>query len=250
MKILTMKNIKKSFESEEILKGISLEIEKGEVVVIIGSSGSGKSTLIRCATDLEKIDYGSIIYDNMPLAYMENEEVKYAKGDQYKKISNKYGMVFQNFNLFPNLTVYENISLALKLVLNKSDIEVDKIVKDLISKMNLKGKEDSYPYSLSGGQKQRVSIARTLAMNPEIIFFDEPTSSLDPELTTEVLKVIKNLVKENTTMVIVTHEIDFAEEIADRIIFMDDGYIVEEGYPKNILKNPIHNRTKKFLNLE
>lgn len=250
MKVLEMKNIRKSFGNENVLKDISLSVKKGEVVAIIGSSGSGKSTLIRCAVNLEKIDFGEIKYDDLILAETKNNEVIYAKAENYKLINNKYGMVFQNFNLFPNLNVYENISLALKLVQRKDQNEINTIVENLISKMNLQGKEKSYPYSLSGGQKQRVSIARTLAMNPEIIFFDEPTSALDPELTQEVLKVIKALAKEDTTMVIVTHEMEFAKEIADRVIFMDNGYIVEEGTPEEVLVNPSNERTKNFLNLK
>ncbi len=250
MKVLEMKNIKKSFGKEEVLKDISFSVNKGEVVTIIGSSGSGKSTLIRTAVDLEKIDSGEIIYDGEKLAFTNNDEVVYAKGEEYKKISNKYSMVFQDFNLFPNLSVYENISLGLKYVLGKSNEEIKNTIEELIEKMNLQGKENSYPFSLSGGQKQRVSIARTLAMNPEIIFFDEPTSALDPELTQEVLKVIKNLTKENISMVIVTHEMNFAKEISDRVIFMDNGYIVEEGIPEDILMNPKNGRLKSFLNME
>lgn len=250
MKVLKMKNIKKSFGKDEVLKDISLEVNEGEVVVIIGSSGSGKSTLIRTAVDLEKIDFGEIKYGESTLAYTDNNEVIYAKGDEYKNINKKYGMVFQNFNLFPNLTVYENISLALKYVLNKKEDDIELIVSDLMRKMNLEGKENSYPFSLSGGQKQRVSIARTLAVDPEIIFFDEPTSALDPELTQEVLKTIKELAKEKTTMVIVTHEMNFAREIADRVIFMDNGYIIEEGFPEDVLDNPKYDRTRNFLNME
>lgn len=250
MKVLEMKNIKKSFGKEDVLKDISFSVNKGEVITIIGSSGSGKSTLIRTAVDLEKIDSGEIIYDGEKLAFTNNSEVIYAKGEEYKKISNKFSMVFQDFNLFPNLSVYENISLGLKYVLEKDNKEIESIIRELIKKMNLQGKENAYPFSLSGGQKQRVSIARTLAMSPEIIFFDEPTSALDPELTQEVLKVIKDLAKEDTTMVIVTHEMNFAKEISDRVIFMDNGYIVDEGIPEDILVNPSNGRLKSFLNME
>ncbi len=250
MNVLEMKNIKKSFNKEGVLKDISISVKEGEVVAIIGSSGSGKSTLIRCAVDLEKIDSGEIKYGKSTLAYTKNEEVIYAKGEEYKIINNKYGMVFQNFNLFPNLSVYENIVLAPKMVLKKEEDEIKNIVLNIKEKMNLKGKEEAYPFSLSGGQKQRVSIARALAMNPSIIFFDEPTSALDPELTLEVLKVIKQLAEEKTTMVIVTHEMSFAKEIADRVIFMDNGYIVEEGLAEEVLINPKNNRTKEFLNLK
>ncbi|WP_099203091.1 amino acid ABC transporter ATP-binding protein [Miniphocaeibacter massiliensis] len=249
MTVLEMKNIKKSFEKEEVLKDISISVKEGEVVVIIGSSGSGKSTLIRCAVDLEKINSGEIKYGELTLASTKNNEVLYAKGEEYKTINHKYGMVFQNFNLFPNLSVYENITLGPKMVLKKEEKDTEKIALNLIKKMNLEGKEKAYPYSLSGGQKQRVSIARALAMNPSILFFDEPTSALDPELTSEVLKVIKQLAEENITMVVVTHEMDFAKEIADRVIFMDNGYIAEEGTPEEVLVNPKNIRTKEFLNL-
>lgn len=222
MNVLEVKNVSKKYKNLEVLKDISLEVKEGETLVILGPSGSGKSTLLRCINDLEKIDSGSI-----------------------KKEST--GVVFQDFNLFPHLSVKQNITESLIYVLKKSKEEANKIAIELLKKMGLEDKADVYPCSLSGGQKQRVSIARALATNPKIICMDEPTSALDPELVGEVLKVIKDLAKENRTMVIVTHEIKFAEEVADRVIFMDEGIIVEEGAPEELIKNPKNKRTREFL---
>lgn len=228
MKILKMKNIRKSFGELEVLKNISIEVEEGEVVAIIGPSGSGKSTLLRCATELETPDFGEIIY-------AENE----AKGKSF-------GLVFQNFNLFPHYSVLKNIMDAPILVQKRQKDEVEVQARALLKKMGLEDKADAYPYQLSGGQQQRVSIARALCMNPKILLFDEPTSALDPELTGEILKVIRDLAAEKMTMVIVTHEMNFAKNVADRVIFMDNGYIVEEGTPEEVFHSE-NARMKEFL---
>lgn len=222
MSLLEMKNIKKSFNGIEVLKDISLKVDKGEVLCIIGPSGSGKSTLLRCATDLEKQDSGIISY----------------KGS--------YGLVFQNFNLFPHHSVIKNITNAPIKVQKRNKEEVYEDARELLKKMGLEDKENAYPCELSGGQQQRVSIARALAMNPDILFFDEPTSALDPELTGEILKVIKDLANEHMTMVIVTHEMDFAKKVADYIIFMDNGYIEEQGTPEEVFSSE-NTRMKEFL---
>lgn len=250
MNLLTMNNIKKSFGEDVIIKNISLEVKEGEVLVLIGPSGSGKSTLIRCATNLEKIDEGEIKYKEDYLVKMESGSQKYAEGEKLKEINKNYGMVFQDYNLFPHLSVMENITLAPKMLLNKSKKEIENYAIELLTKMGLEEKVDTYPYQLSGGQQQRVSIARALAMDPKVLFFDEPTSALDPELTEGVLKVIKELAEEKHTMVIVTHEMEFARQVADKIIFMDEGYIIEEGSPDDIILNPKEDRTKKFLKIK
>ena len=228
MKILKMKNIRKSFGELEVLKNISIEVEEGEVVAIIGPSGSGKSTLLRCATELETPDFGEI-------TYAENE----AKGKSF-------GLVFQNFNLFPHYSVLKNIMDAPISVQKRDKEEVEVQARALLKKMGLEDKADAYPYQLSGGQQQRVSIARALCMNPKILLFDEPTSALDPELTGEILKVIRDLAAEKMTMVIVTHEMNFAKNVADRVIFMDNGYIVEEGTPEEVFHSE-NARMKEFL---
>lgn len=222
MKLFEMKHIKKSFGALDVLRDISLEVDKGEVLSIIGPSGSGKSTLLRCATGLETPDAGEIV---------KNGEV---------------GLVFQNFNLFPHFSVLKNIIDAPVRVQKRKKEEVLVQARELLKKMGLEGKEDAYPYQLSGGQQQRVSIARALCMNPDILFFDEPTSALDPELTGEILKVIKALAAEHITMVIVTHEMTFARDISDRIIFMDDGVIAVEGTPEQVFASQ-HTRMKEFL---
>ena len=222
MILFEMKHIKKSFGALDVLRDISLEVDKGEVLSIIGPSGSGKSTLLRCATGLETPDAGEII---------KNGEV---------------GLVFQNFNLFPHFSVLKNIIDAPMRVQKRKKEEVLVQARELLKKMGLEGKEDAYPYQLSGGQQQRVSIARALCMNPDILFFDEPTSALDPELTGEILKVIKDLAAEHITMVIVTHEMTFARDISDRIIFMDDGVIAVEGTPEQVFASE-HARMKEFL---
>lgn len=222
MILFEMKHIKKSFGALDVLRDISLEVDKGEVLSIIGPSGSGKSTLLRCATGLETPDAGEIV---------KNGEV---------------GLVFQNFNLFPHFSVLKNIIDAPMRVQKRKKEEVLVQARELLKKMGLEGKEDAYPYQLSGGQQQRVSIARALCMNPDILFFDEPTSALDPELTSEILKVIKALAAEHITMVIVTHEMTFARDISDRIIFMDDGVIAVEGTPEQVFASE-HARMKEFL---
>ena len=222
MSLLKVRNLKKSFDDNVVLKDISLDVEKGEVLCIIGPSGSGKSTLLRCITDLEQEDSGEIDFDGT------------------------FGLVFQDFNLFPHHTVLKNITNAPMKVQKRDKNEVLKSARDLLKKMGLEDKEDAYPHELSGGQQQRVSIARALAMNPDILFFDEPTSALDPELTGEILVVIRDLAAEHMTMVIVTHEMTFARNVADKIIFMDDGFIIEEGTPEEVFSSD-NVRMKEFL---
>ena len=222
MSLLEIKNVKKNFGGVEVLKDISLKVDKGEVLGIIGPSGSGKSTLLRCATGLETPDDGEINYDGT------------------------FGLVFQNFNLFPHYSVMKNITDAPLRVQKRKKEEVYKEARELLAKMGLADKENAYPYQLSGGQCQRVAIARALALNPKILFFDEPTSALDPELTSEILKVIKDLAAEHITMVIVTHEMTFARDISDHIIFMDKGLIAVEGSPKEVFESE-HARMKEFL---
>ncbi len=241
--VLEISKVYKSFEDLEVLKGISMEVRRGEVVAVIGPSGGGKSTLLRCATTLEKVDAGKIAIGGDVLC----EDGTYCDKKLEKEIRSKFGLVFQNFNLFPHFSVKRNITEALIHVHKKSKEEADAICDRLLAKMDLKEKADSYPCNLSGGQQQRVSIARALATNPEIIFFDEPTSALDPELTKGVLTVIKELAKEKMTMVIVTHEMSFARDVADRIVFMDGGVIVEEGPAYDLVTNPRQERTKAFL---
>lgn len=249
MKYLEIKNLRKSFGDLEVIKDISLEVEEGQVVAIIGPSGSGKSTLLRCATMLETMDAGELIYLGEHAVWTGPDgKAVLAPPKQLKKIQGYYGLVFQDFNLFPHYSVIRNVTDALITVQKKSKEEALAIGRDLLKKMALSEKEDAYPYQLSGGQQQRVSIARALALNPKVLFFDEPTSALDPELTGEILKVIKDLAAENMTMVIVTHEIAFARDVADHIIFMDGGVIVEEGSPEEVINNPQNERTKAFLN--
>ncbi|HHW91797.1 MAG TPA: amino acid ABC transporter ATP-binding protein [Firmicutes bacterium] len=249
MKYLEIKNLRKSFGDLEVIKDISLEVEEGQVVAIIGPSGSGKSTLLRCATMLETMDAGELIYLGEHAVWTGPDgKAVLAPPKQLKKIQGYYGLVFQDFNLFPHYSVIRNVTDALITVQKKSKEEALAIGRDLLKKMALSEKEDAYPYQLSGGQQQRVSIARALALNPKVLFFDEPTSALDPELTGEILKVIKDLAAENMTMVIVTHEIAFARDVADHIIFMDGGVIVEEGPPEEVINNPQNERTKAFLN--
>ncbi len=245
--VLDIKAIHKSFDDLEVLKGISMQVNRGEVVAVIGPSGGGKSTLLRCATTLEKVDLGKIVIGGDVLCDTVDGRCVYCDKKLEKEIRSKFGLVFQNFNLFPHFSVRRNITEALIHVHKKSKDEADKICKELLTKMELVEKADAYPCNLSGGQQQRVSIARALATNPEIIFFDEPTSALDPELTKGVLKVIKDLAREKMTMVIVTHEMSFARDVADRIVFMDGGVIVEEGPAYELVTNPKQERTKAFL---
>ena len=248
MKVLEVKNLRKRYQDIEVIKDVSFEVNEGETLVILGASGSGKSTILRCINNLEKIDSGNIIVNNetMVKEYKKNKPI-YNTKEVLKKINLSIGMVFQDFNLFPHLSVKENVTHSLLHVLKMDKKEAEQRALDLLQKMGLEDKANAYPCNLSGGQKQRVSIARCLAINPKIICMDEPTSALDPELVGEVLKTIKQLAEEKRTMIIVTHEIKFAEEVADRVIFMDDGVIVEQGKPEEVIKKPKNKRTQEFL---
>lgn len=246
MRLLEMNHIKKSFDGQEVLKDISIHVDEGEVLSIIGPSGSGKSTMLRCATMLETIDDGEIIYLGDAAAVSRDGHAVYAKAADLKKIHNYYGLVFQNFNLFPHYSVLKNITDAPMRVQKRGKAEVYADARELLRKMGLEDREKAYPYQLSGGQQQRVSIARALAMKPKILFFDEPTSALDPELTGEILKIIKDLAAEKMTMVIVTHEMNFAKNVSDYVVFMDKGIIVEEGKPEDVF-NSENPRMKEFL---
>ena len=236
--MLVVKNFKKNFGENQVLKGIDEHIKQGEVVCVIGPSGSGKSTFLRCLNLLEEPTSGEI--------YLDGEQINAEKTD-INKVRQKLGMVFQNFNLFPHKTVMENIILAPVNVLGKTAEESEKTGLELLKRVGLEDKKDAYPSSLSGGQKQRVAIARALAMNPEAMLFDEPTSALDPEMVGDVLVVMRDLAKKGMTMIIVTHEMGFAREVADRVIFMDEGYLIEEGSPENIFDNPKEERVREFL---
>lgn len=247
--IVKVENLHKGFESLKVLKGIDLIVEKGEIVSVIGPSGSGKSTLLRCLNHLEVADKGSISFEGRYIAKADaSGKAIYKSNKEVLNICSNIGMVFQNFNLFPHKSVTENIIEAPISVKGKSKAEALKIAEELLKKVGLSDKAKAYPNQLSGGQKQRVAIARALAMEPEIMLFDEPTSALDPELIGEVLQVIKQLAEERMTMIIVTHEMNFAREISDRVIFMDDGKIVVDGVPDQIFVNPEHPRIKTFLN--
>ena len=246
MRLLEMNHIKKSFDGQEVLKDISIHVDEGEVLSIIGPSGSGKSTMLRCATMLETIDDGEIIYLGDKAAFSKDGHAVYAKAADLKKIHSDSGLVFQNFTLFPHYSVIKNITHAPLSVQKRNKSEVYAEARELLKKMGLEDKENAYPYQLSGGQQQRVSIARALAMKPKILFFDEPTSALDPELTGEILKIIKNLAAEKMTMVIVTHEMNFAKNVSDYVVFMDKGVIVEEGKPEDVF-NSENPRMKEFL---
>lgn len=248
MKLLEINNMKKSFDTLEVIKDISISVNQGEVLSIIGPSGSGKSTLLRCATLLETMDSGDLIYVGEHAATTDkNGKAVYASAQDLKRIQQYFGLVFQNFNLFPHFSVIRNVTDALITVQKKSKKEAYEIGRKFLHKMGLSEKENAYPYQLSGGQQQRVSIARALALNPKVLFFDEPTSALDPELTGEILKVIKDLATERMTMVIVTHEMNFARDVSDYIVFMDNGVIVEEGSPEQVINDPQNDRTKAFL---
>ena len=250
MKLLQMNHVKKSFNDEtlHVLKDISLSVEKGEVVAIIGPSGSGKSTLLRCATLLTQMDSGELIYGDIQAVHNgEGGKAVYADKEELKKVREKFGLVFQNFNLFPHYSVLKNLMDPQLRILGRDKEEAQQRARKLLEKMGLSDKENAYPCELSGGQQQRVAIARALAMDPEILFFDEPTSALDPELTGEILKVIRDLAEEHMTMVIVTHEMSFAQDVADRVIFMADGVIVEEGTPEEVMVNTREERTRQFL---
>lgn len=246
--ILEMNDIRKSFGGLEVLQGIDISVGKGETVSVIGPSGSGKSTLLRCATFLEMADSGEIKYMGNKAAWTdETGKMKYVSPSELKKFKSCFGLVFQQFNLFPHFTVLKNIIDAPVSVQKRSRDEVTEEAMAILEKMGLASKANEYPGRLSGGQQQRVAIARALAMNPDILFFDEPTSALDPELTGEVLKVIRQLAEEKMTMVVVTHEMDFARAVSDRVIFMDGGSIVEQGDPDKVLGDPDEERTKRFL---
>ena len=248
MAVLQINHLRKSFGSNLVLDDISMSVEKGEVVGILGPSGSGKSTLLRCATMLETMDSGNLIHSGEYVCKNDGYgKTVYADKAQLKKIRSMFGLVFQNFNLFPHYSVLKNIIDAPISVQKRSKEEAVEEARQLLKKMGLADKEDYYPYQLSGGQQQRVSIARALALNPQMLFFDEPTSALDPELTGDILKVIRDLAAEHMTMAIVTHEIDFARNVADKIIFMADGLIVEEGTPDRVIDNPRNERTRSFL---
>lgn len=236
---LKVTNLKKSYGNLEVLKSIDLQVTEGEVVCLIGPSGSGKSTLLRCLNMLEEVTSGEVLVNDFNLTDKKND---------INKIRENIGMVFQHFNLFPHLTVLENITLAPVDLKKATPQQAKEKALQLLDRVGLKDKANENPSKLSGGQKQRVAIARALAMNPDIMLFDEPTSALDPEMVGEVLNVIKQLAQEGMTMVIVTHEMGFAREVADRVIFMDNGYIVEEGTPQEIFGNPQNERTQDFLN--
>ena len=241
MKLLEIKNLRKRFDELEVLKDISLDVEEGQVVSVLGPSGSGKSTLLRCMSMLEKADCGKTA-----MSEKDGKSV-FADKKTLREIKSYYSLVFQNFNLFPHYTVLKNICDAPIHVMKRDKDEVIKEGRALLEKMGLSDKADYYPYQLSGGQQQRVAIARALNMKPRMLFFDEPTSALDPELTAEILKVLKELAAEKMTMVIVTHEIAFARSISDHVIFMDGGVIVEQGSPADVIDSPSNERTKAFL---
>lgn len=236
--MIRIENLKKSFGNLEVLKGINEEVKEGEVLVIIGPSGSGKSTFLRCLNLLEEPTSGKIFFDGKNIT---------DKNININKVREEMGMVFQSFNLFNNLNIIDNITLAPRLVKNIGEEKAKSKALDLLKRVGLLDKKDSYPSALSGGQKQRIAIARALAMNPKVMLFDEPTSALDPEMVGEVLDLMKSLAKDGMTMVVVTHEMGFAREVASRVIFMDDGYIVEKGHPKDIFLSPKEERTKSFL---
>ncbi|HPU67229.1 MAG TPA: amino acid ABC transporter ATP-binding protein [Clostridiales bacterium] len=249
MKVLEVNNLSKSFGTLEVIKDISFDVEKGQVISIIGPSGSGKSTLLRCINQLERVSGGTIKICGLDMITgYEKGKPAYAEPKTLREIKLKMGLIFQNFNLFPHFSVLKNITDAQIHVLKRSKEEAEEIAMDLLRQMGLPEKADAYPYQLSGGQQQRVSIARALALNPEILFFDEPTSALDPELTGEILKVIRQLAAKSMTMVIVTHEMAFARDVADTVIFMDKGVIVEQGPAEQVINNPTSERTKLFLN--
>ncbi|NLX64054.1 MAG: amino acid ABC transporter ATP-binding protein [Clostridiaceae bacterium] len=255
MAVLEVRDLEKRFDSLRVLHGINFSLEKGEALAIIGSSGSGKTTLLRCLNFLEKPDKGTIIVNDKVI--FDAMDPSTQKESEVRKKRLHFGLVFQNFNLFPQYTVLKNVTLAAELLAkerpdykkNKKAVmeEIQENGKRLLAQVGLSDKLNFYPHQISGGQQQRVAIARALALNPDILCFDEPTSALDPELTGEVLKVIRNLAERNTTMIIVTHEMSFARDVADRIIFMDDGVIVEQGTPEEVFDNPKEERTRQFL---
>ena len=251
MSLLSVKDVCKAFGKNEVLQGITFEVRQGEVLSIIGPSGSGKSTLLRCLTLLERVDTGCIAYEDLTMVSMAAGEranrCVYSPGPVLQQIRRRFGLVFQNFNLFPHMSVMQNIIEAPVHVLGEDKGEAEKRGIALLEKVGLAHKKDNYPFELSGGEKQRAAIARALAMNPDILCFDEPTSALDPELTGEVLKVMQDLAKEHITMVVVTHEMGFARQVASRIVFMDQGAVVEEGDPTEFFAAPKTKRAQDFL---
>ena len=246
--MLTAENIYKKYGNLEVLRGVSLTVNKGDVVALIGQSGSGKSTFLRCLNQLERVDSGAIRMDDLTLCETQNGKLRYAKENVQRAITLKMGMVFQSFNLFPHMSVLQNLIDAPMHVLKMKKDEAVAQARKMLSKVGLADRENQYPYQLSGGQAQRVAIARALCMNPEILCFDEPTSALDPLLTKEVLAVMKELAAERMTMVVVTHEMDFARDVADRVVFMENGIVVEDNPPETLFasQNP---RTRRFLGL-
>ena len=245
--LLEMKHVKKTSKCLEVLKDISIEVNEGEVVAIIGPSGSGKSTFLRCATLLENMDEGTLSYCGESATLNESGAAQYVDKKKLHSIRNDFGLVFQNFNLFPHFSVLKNVIDAPINVQKRDKAEVTAEARELLKKVGLENKEDSYPGQLSGGQQQRVAIARALAMEPEMMLFDEPTSALDPELVGDVLNVMKDLAKDGMTMAVVTHEMGFAREVADRVIFMEGGIVLEDKSPQEMFTNPEHERTREFL---
>ena len=243
MEIIRVQNLSKSFGTLEVIRDISFSVRSGEVLAVIGPSGSGKSTLLRCVTHLETVSGGTVSVAGRDMV----RDGVYADAATLRDICLKVGLVFQNFNLFPHFTALRNVTEAQTLVLGRSRAEAEERARALLAKMGLSDKENAYPFELSGGQQQRVSIARALALDPDVLFFDEPTSALDPELTGEILKVIRSLAAERMTMVIVTHEMLFARDVADRVVFMDEGVILEEGKAGEVIDNPKNPRTRSFL---
>lgn len=248
--VVSIKNASKSFGANNVLKDITLEVQPGEVVAVIGASGGGKSTLLRCMTLLERLDKGGLWYDGTDIAVATpaaDGTAVYGDKATLAKARARFGLVFQNYNLFPHMTVLQNVMDAPIAVQKRNKDEVETQARALLEKMGLAGSEGKVPCELSGGQQQRASIARALCLNPEMLFFDEPTSALDPELTGEVLKVMRQLAEEDSTMVVVTHEMAFAREVAERVVFMDGGVIVEEGTPDELFSSPKQQRTREFL---
>ncbi len=243
MSVIEVQNLRKNFGSLEVLRDVSFSVEKGDVVAIIGSSGSGKSTLLRCLIDLETVSGGTIVIDGRTLC----RDGAYVSVKEKKAITLGMGMVFQHFNLYPHLSVMQNLEIAPRLVKNRRGSELQEQAMDLLTKVGMADRANEMPGRLSGGQKQRVAIARALMMNPDILLFDEPTSALDPELTGEVLSVMRDLAKDKMTMLVVTHEMAFARDVASRVVFMDGGVIVEEGSPAELFAHPKHDRTRAFL---
>ena len=248
--LVKLEHARKSFGDVEVLKDISFSVERGEVLAIIGPSGGGKSTLLRCCTLLETLDGGSLSFGDCIVSTDDNGHAVYAGKDALKNARTRFGLVFQNFNLFPHYSVMRNLIDAPVAVQKKPKADAEEKALQLLGKMGLSGKESMVPCELSGGQQQRVAIARALMLDPDVLFFDEPTSALDPELTKGVLKVIRDLAEEHMTMVIVTHEMAFARDVADHAIFMDGGFIVEEGPAADVIDNPQHERTRAFLHSE